>query len=160
MKSFSSVQLHHVWLFAIPWTIARQDSLFIINSRSLIKLMSIESVMPFQPSHSLSSPSPPAFNFSKNKSFQVSQLFSSGGQSIRASASASVPPMNTQDWFPLGWAIYISLQSKGLPRVFPSIWVQKHQFFSTQLSSESNSHIHTWLLEKPWFWLDRPLLAK
>ena len=145
----SAESLSDVWLFATPWTAARQASLSNTNSRSLIKLMSIESVMPFQPSHSLSTSSPPAFNLFQNKSFEVSQLFSSGAQSIRASASASVPPINTQDWSPLGWAIYISLQSKGLPRVFSSIWVQKHQFFSTQLSSQSNSHIHTWLLEKP-----------
>ena len=81
-------------------------------------------------------------------SFPVSQLFTWGGQSIRVSASASVLPMNTQDWSPLGWTSWISLQSKGLSRVFSNTTVQKHQFFSAQLSSQSNSHIHTWLLEK------------
>ena len=81
-------------------------------------------------------------------SFQMSQLFTSGGQSTGVSASTSVPPMNTQDWSPLGWTSWISLQSKGLSRVFNTT-VQKHQFFSAQLSLQSNSHIHTWLLEKP-----------
>ena len=79
--------------------------------------------------------------------FQMSQFFTSGGQSIGVSASASVPPMNIQDWFPLGWTSWISLQSKGLSRVFSNTTVQKHQFFSAQLSLWSNSHIHTWLLE-------------
>ena len=79
-------------------------------------------------------------------SFLMSQW---GGQSIEVSTSASVLPMKTQDWPPLGWAGWISLQSKGLSRVFSNTTVQKHQFFSTQLSSPSNSHIHTWLLEKP-----------
>ena len=82
-------------------------------------------------------------------SFLVSQFFISGGQSTRASASASVLPMNTQDWFPLGLTSWISLQSKGLSRVFSNTTVLKHQFFATQLSSQSNSHIHTWQLEKP-----------
>ena len=82
-------------------------------------------------------------------SVQMSQFFSSGGQSIGASASTSVLPMNIQDWFPLGWIGSISLQSKGLSRVFSNITVQKHQFFGTQLSLWSTSHIHTWRLEKP-----------
>ena len=83
-------------------------------------------------------------------SFPVSRLFASGGQSIGAAASTSVLPMNTQEWSPLGWTGWISLlESKGLSRVFSNTTVQKHQFFSTQLSSQSNSHIHTWLLEKP-----------
>ena len=88
-------------------------------------------------------------SFPASGSFPMSQLFASGGQSIGASASTSVLPKNTQDWSPLGWAGWISLQSKGLSRVFSNTTVQKHQFFSTQLSSQSNSHIHTWLLEKP-----------
>ena len=79
-------------------------------------------------------------SFPASGSFQINQLFASGGQSIRVSASTSVLPMNTQDWCPLGWTGWISLQSKGLSRVF----------FCTQLSLWSNSHIHTWLLEKPW----------
>ena len=82
-------------------------------------------------------------------SFPVSQLFSWGGQSIGVSASASVLPMNIQDWSPLGWTGWTSLQSKGLSRVFSNTTVQKHQFFGTQLSSQSNSLIHTWPLEKP-----------
>ena len=81
-------------------------------------------------------------------SFQMSQLFASGGQSIGISASTSVLPMNTQDWSPLGWTGCISLQSKGLSRIFSKTTVQKHQFFSTQPSSQSNFHIHTWPLEK------------
>ena len=82
-------------------------------------------------------------------SFPMSQLFAWGGQSTGVSASASVLPMNTQDWSPLGWTGWISLQSKGLSRVFSNTTVQKHQFFSAQLSSQSNSHIQTWPLEKP-----------
>ena len=82
-------------------------------------------------------------------SFPVSQLFSWGGQSIGVSASISVFPMNTQDWPLLGWTGWISLQSKGLSRVFSNTTVQKHQFFGAQLSSQSNSHIHRWPLEKP-----------
>ena len=82
-------------------------------------------------------------------SFPMSQLFASGGQSIGLSASPSVLPMNTQDWSPLGWTGWISLQTKGLSRVFSNTTVQKHQFFGTQISSQSNSYIHTWLLEKP-----------
>ena len=82
-------------------------------------------------------------------SFPMSQLFTWGGQCIGVSASASVLPMNNQDWSPLGWTGWISLQSKGLSRVFSNITVQKHQFFGIQLSSQSNSHIHTWPLEKP-----------
>ena len=82
-------------------------------------------------------------------SFPMSQLFAWGGQSIGVSASASDLPMNTQDWSPLGWTGWISLQSKELSRVFSNTIVQKHQFFSAQLSSQSNSHIHTWPLEKP-----------
>ena len=87
--------------------------------------------------------------FPASGSFQMSRLFASGGQSIRVSASTSVLPMNTQDWSSLGWTGWISLQSKGLARVFSNTTVQKHQFFGTQLSSQSNSHIHTWPLEKP-----------
>ena len=87
-------------------------------------------------------------SFPASGSFQLNQLFTSGGQSIGVSASASVLSMNTQDWSPLGWTGWISLQSKGLSRVFSNTTVQKHQFFSPQLSSQSNSHIHVWLLKK------------
>ena len=134
---------------ATPWIRARQASLSITNSQSLVKLMSIESVMPSN--HLilccpllLLSPIPPS-----SGSFPMSQLFASGGQSIGVSASASGLPINTQDWSPLGWTGWISLQSKGLSIVFSNTTVQKCQFFSTQLSSQSNSHIHTWPLEKP-----------
>ena len=102
-----------------------------------------------QPSHPLSSPSPPApQSLPPAGSFPTSQLYPCGGQSIEVSASASVLLMNTQDWFPLGWTGWLPLQSKGLSRVFSNTTVQKHQFFSAQLSSQSNSHIHTWPLEK------------
>ena len=88
-------------------------------------------------------------SFPASGSFQMSQLFAWGGQRIGVSASASVLPKNIQDWSPLGWTGWISLQSKGLSKVFSNTTVQKHQFFCTQLSLESNSHIHTWPLEKP-----------
>ena len=88
-------------------------------------------------------------SFPASGSFQMSQLFASGGQSIGVSASTLVLPMNTQDWSPLGWAVWISLQSKGLSRIFSNTTVQKHQFFGAQPSSQSNSHIHTWPQEKP-----------
>ena len=81
--------------------------------------------------------------------FPMSQLFAWGGQSIGVSASASFLPKNSQDWFPLEWTGWISLQSKEFSRVFSSTTVLKHQFFGTQLCSHSNAHIHTWLLEKP-----------
>ena len=99
-------------------------------------------------------------SFPVSGSFQMSQLFLSGGQNIGVSASTSVLPMNILDWFPLGWTGWISLQSKWLSRVFSNTTVQKHQFFSAQLSSKSNSHIHTWPQEKLLPWLDGPLLAK
>ena len=89
-------------------------------------------------------------SFPASGSFPRGQFFASGGQSIGVSASASVFPMNSQDWFPLGWTGWISLLSKGLSRVFSSTTVQKHQFFSAQLSLQSNSHILTWPLEKPY----------
>ena len=84
-----------------------------------------------------------------SESFPMNQLFAWGGQSTRVSALASVLPKNTQDWSPLEWTGWTSLQSKGLSRVFSNTTVQKHQLFCAQLSSQSNSHIHTWPLEKP-----------
>ena len=121
------------WLFVTPWTAARKASLSITNSRSLLKLMSIKLVMPSNhliPCHPLLlMPSV----FPSLRDFLTSQLFTSGGQSIGASDSASVLPMNIQDWSPLGWTGLISLQSKGLSRVFNTT-IQKHQFFSVQLS--------------------------
>ena len=132
---FSSVQLLNcVRLFVTPWTAARQASLFITNSRSLFKLMSIASVMPYNHlilcHHLLLMPS----IFPSIRSFPKSQFFASGGQSIGVSASASVLPMNVQDWFPSGWTGWISLQSQGLSRVFSNTTVEKYQFFGTQLS--------------------------
>ena len=119
------------------------------NSQSPPKPMSIESVMP---SNHLIFCRPllllPSI-FPSIRVFSMSQLFASDGQSMGVSASTTVLPMNTQDSSPLGWTGWISLQSKGLSRVFSNTTVQKHQFFVAQLSSQSNSHIHTWPLEKP-----------
>ena len=129
-----SVQLlSHIRLFETPWTAARQASLSISSSQSLFKLMSMVSVMP---SNHLILCRPlllPSI-FPSIRILSVSQLFTSGGQSIGVSASVSVLPMNIQDSFPLGWTSWISLQSKGLSRVFSNTTVQKHQFFSTQVS--------------------------
>ena len=102
-----------------------------------------------QPSHPLSSPSPPAFNLSQHRGLfhESPERFTSGGQNIGTSASASVLPMNIQDWAPLGWTGWVSLQSKGIKSL-----LQHHSskaFFGAQLSLWSNSHIHTWLREKP-----------
>ena len=130
---FSSVQLLScVRLFAIPWIAARQASLSITNSQTLLKLMSIWSVMP---SNHLILCRP--LLLPASGSIQKSQLFASGGQSIGVSASASALTMNTQGWSPLGWTGWISLQSKGLSRVFSNTTVQKHQFSSTQISYSS-----------------------
>ena len=146
----SSVQsLSHVWLFATPQTAAQQASLSITNSQSLLNSYPpswwchptiSSSVIPF--SSCLQS-------LPVSGSFPMSQFFASGGQSIEVSARASVLPMHIQDWCPLGWTGLISLLSKGLSRVFFNTTVQKHQFFSAQLSLWLNSHIHIWLLEKP-----------
>ena len=112
-----------------------------------------------QPSHPLSPTSPPALSLFQHQGLsQWSCLITSGDQSI--GASASVLPMNIQGWFPLGLTGLISLHSKGLTRVFSCTNVWKHQFFGTQPSLSSNSHICTWLLRKPWLWLWVPLLAK
>ena len=117
IKTFSSVQsLNHVQLFATPWTAEYQASLYSTNSGNLLKLISIESMIPFSSSDVPFCSYPQSFPASG--SFQMSQLFASGGQSIGVSASTSVLPINTQDWFPLGWTGWISLQSKGLSRVF------------------------------------------
>ena len=144
-----SVQsLSHVRLFVIPWTAARQASLSITNSWSLLKLMSIESVMP--PNYLilchllLLLPSV----FPSVRVFSNESVLHIRCQSIGASALASVLPMSIQDWFPLGSSGLISLLSRGLSRVFSNTTVQKHQFFGAQLSFRSNCHVHTWLLEK------------
>ena len=148
---FNSVQsLSHVQLFAIPWTAGRQTSLSITNSQC-----NSNSCPSCQWCHPIISSSVVPFFFCLQSfpalgSFPMSQLFTSGGQkSIGVSAASLVLPMNIQDWFPLGWTGWISLQSKRFSRVFSNTTVQKHQFFSTQLSLESNSYIHTWSLEKP-----------
>ena len=138
-----------VQLFAIPWIAAHQATFSITNSRSSPKLMSIESVMPSSHlilCHPLSSC---LQSLPGSESFPMSQLFTWGGQSIGVSALATVLPMNTQDWSPLEQTGWISLQSKGLSRVFSNTTVQKHQFFSAQPSSQFNSDIHTGPLEKP-----------
>ena len=127
---------------ATPWTAARQASLSINNSLSLLKLMPVESVMP---SNHLILCCSLLLLLSIFPSIRVfsNESVASGGQSIGVSASASVLPMNIQDLFPLELTGWISLQSKGLSRVFSSATVQKHQFFSTQLFLWPNSHIHT-----------------
>ena len=120
----------------------------ITNSWSSLRLTSIESVMPS--SHLiLCRPFSCSQSLPASESFPMSQLFAWGGQSTGVSASASVLPKNTQGWSPLEWSGWISLQSKGLSRVLSNTTVQKHQFFGAQPSSQSNSHIHTWPLEKP-----------
>ena len=137
-----------VRLFVTPWTAACQTSLPFAISCSLLKFMSIESVLP---SNHLILSAPFSCcpqSFPASGSFPMSRLLASGGQNIGASASASLFPMNIQGWFPLGLTGLISLLSNGLSRVF-STTIQKHQFFSAQLSLWSNSHIHIWLLEKP-----------
>ena len=138
-----------VWIFVTPWTAEHQASLSFTNSWSLLKLRSIESVMP---SDHLILCHPllllPSIFPSIRVLFLMSRLFAWGGQGIGASASASVLLMNIQNWFPLGWTGWISLQCKGLLRVFSNT-IQKHQFFGTQLSLSSNSNIRTWLLKTP-----------
>ena len=140
--------LSHVRLFVTPWIAARQASLSITNSQSLPKPMSIKSVMPS--SHLilccpllLLPPILPSIRVFSNEStlhIRWPKYWSFSFISL---------PMNSQDWSPLGWTGWISLQSKGLSRVFSNTTVQKQQFFGAQLSSQSNSHIHTWPLEKP-----------
>ena len=139
---FNSVQLLScVWIFATPWTVARQTSLSITNSRSLPKLMSIELVMP---SNHLILCHPHLL---------LPWIF----PSVRVFSNEAALPIRWPEYCSFSFSIspsdehpgLISLQSKGLSRVFSNTTVQKHQFFGTQLSSQSNSHIHTWLLEKP-----------
>ena len=146
-KNNKSVHLlSHVKLFAISLTAAHQASLSITNSWSLLKLMSIESVM--APNHLiLCHPlSSLLQSFPASESFQMSQLFPWGGQSI--GASASVLPKSIKGWFLLRLTGLISLQSNGVSRVFSNT-IRKRQFFGAQPSLWSNSHIHAWLLEKP-----------
>ena len=148
---FSSVQsLSHAWFFATPWTAACQASLSITNSQGCSNSCSLS-----QWCHPTISSSAVPFSsclqsFPASGSFPMSRLFASGSQSIGASASASVLPMNIQDWYPLGLTGFISLLPKGLSRVFSNttVW-RRQQFFGAQPFLLSSSHIHTWLLEKP-----------
>ena len=148
--SFSSVQsLSRVRLFPTLWIAARQASLSITNSRSSLRLTSIKSVMPS--SHLilccpllLLPPIPPSIRVFSNES-----TLRMGSQSTGVSALASFLPKKSQGWSPSEWTGWIYLQSKGLSRVFSNTIVQNHQFFGALPSSQSNSHIHTWLLEKP-----------
>ena len=152
---FSSVQsLSCVWLFATPWIAARQAFLSITNSQSLLKLMSIESVMPS--SHLilcrpllLLPPIPPSIRVFSNESTLCMRW--------PISPSKEHPGLIS---FRMDWLDLLAVQGTLETRVFSNTTVQKHQFFSPQLSSQSSSHIHTWLLEKPWLWLDGLLLAK
>ena len=141
--------LSHVQLFVTPWTAERQASCLSPSPKACSNSCPLtwwchptisSSVIPFS-SHLQSFPA--------SGSFQMSQFFESGGQSIGGSASASVLPMNIQDWSPSEWTGWISLQSKGLSRVFSNTTVQRHQLFNAQSSSQFNSHIHTWPLGKP-----------
>ena len=135
--------------FVTPWTETHQAFLSITISQSFLKFMPTESVMPSNnlilccPLLLLPSIFPSIWVFSSESVLHIRcPKFLSFSFSIS-------PSMNIQDWFPLGWTGWISLQSKGLARVFSNTTVQKHQFFGAQPSSQSNSHIHTWLLEKP-----------
>ena len=146
----SSVQsLSHVRLFVTPWIAARQASLSITNSWSSLKLTSIESVMPS--SHLilchpllLLPPIPPSIRVFSNESTLLMRWPKYWSFSFSIILSKEHPGLISFEW--IGW---ISLQSMGLSRIFSNTTFQKHQFFGTQLSSQSNSHIHTWPLEKP-----------
>ena len=148
---FSSVQsLSSVQLFATPWIPARQASLSITNSQSSLRLMSIESRWTIQPPHPLSSSFPPAPNPSQHQSlFQWVNSSHEVAKVLKFQLLASFLPKKSQGWSPLEWTGWISLQSKGFSRVFSNTTLQKPQFFGAQLSSQSNSHIHTWPQEKP-----------
>ena len=145
----SDQSLSRVQLFATPWITARQASLSITNSLSSLRLTSIKSVMSSTISSSVVPFSSCPQSLPASESFPMSQLFSWGGQSTRVSALASFLPKKSQGWSPSEWTGWMPLQSKGLSRVFSNTTVQKHQFFGTQPSSQSNSHIHTWPQEKP-----------
>ena len=147
---FSSVQsLSCVWLFVTPWTAAHQTSLSITNTRSLLKLMSIKSVMP---SNHLILCHPlllPPSIFPSIRVFFNESVIHIRWPKYWSFSFTSILPKNIQDWFPFGLTGLISLLSKELSRIFSNTTVQKYQFFGTQLSSQSNSHIHTWSQEKP-----------
>ena len=161
LPSMGLHRLRHDWsnLAAAAADYSMPGFLSFISSQSLLSHVHLVSDA-IKPSHSLLPRSPKSLqSFPASGPFPVSWLFASGGQSVGASASAPVLPMNIPGWFPLGLTGLISLQFKGLSRVYSSR-IQKHQFFDSQPSLQSNSHIHTWLLEKPKLWLDGPLLAK
>ena len=149
LHQFSSVQLLScIQLFETPWTTARKAPCPSPTPGAYPNSCPLS-----QWCHpTISSSVVPFFSclqsFPTSASFQMSQIFASGGQNTGVSALTALP-MNTQDWLPLGWTSWISLQSKGLSRVFSSTTVGKHQFFGTQLSLWFSSHIHAWLLEKP-----------
>ena len=145
----SGQSLSRVRLFATPWITAHQASLSLTNTRGLPRLrpssqwchtVISSSVVPFSSCRQ----SLPA-----SESFPVSQLFTWSGQSTGVSALASFLPKKSQGWSPSEWTGWISLQCKGLSRLFSNTTVQKHQFFGAQPSSQSNSHIHTWPQDKP-----------
>ena len=139
-RVLSSVQLLcHVQLFVTPQTAAHQVSLFITNSWSLLKHVH-QVGDAIQPPHPLLSPSPPAFYLSIIRVFSMTQFFSSGGQSIGVSALASVLLMNIQDWLPLGWNVWISLQSKGLSRVLPTTVQFSRSIVSNSLQPHESHH--------------------
>ena len=148
--------LNHVWLFVTPWTAARQASLSFTISQSSLKLMSIETMMPSNHlilCHSL---------LLLASIFPSIKVFSNESVLLIKWPKywpASVLPISIQDWFPWGWTGLISLQSKGFSRAFSSTIIGKQQFFGSHPSLWSNSHIHTWPLEKPKLWLDGPLLV-
>ena len=149
-ESFFVVQsLSHILLVVTQWTAAWQAPLSAALSRSFLKFMSIESVVPSN--HLiLGHPALPCLqSFPASGSLPMRWLFTSGGQSTGASTSASVLPINTLGWSPLGLTGLVSLQSKGLSRVLSSTTIWKYRFLAAQPSSRSNSHICTWLLEKP-----------
>ena len=148
-----------VQLLATPWTAAHQASLTSTISRTLLQLIPLSPWCYLTISSSANRFSSCLQSFPASQSFPVSQFFISGSQSIGASASASVLPMNIQDGFPLGLTGLISLLFKGLSRVFSST-IQKHQFFGDQPSWWPNSHIHTWLNEKTALTIYGPLLKK
>ena len=145
----SDQSLSRVQFFATLWTAAHQASLSITKSRTCSDSCPLSQWCHPTISSSVVSFSSRLQSFPASGSFPMNQFFASGGQSFGVSASASVLPVNIRGWFPLGLTSLISLQSKGLSRVFSNTTVQKHQFFNAQLSLWSNSHVYTWLLEKP-----------
>ena len=150
------LSLSRVWLFVTSWAAACQASLSFTISWNLLKLSPLSRWCHLTISSSVPLPS----IFPSIRVFSNESVLRIRWQSIGASASASVPSINIQDWFPLGLTGLISLPSKGLSRVFSHTIIQRHQLFGAHISLWFNFHIHTWQLEKPQLWLDRPLSAK